>query len=290
MLSSSPWLAWFFASVLMALAVRAAARLALARASGGLPAGVRNAEAAHAAMGFGMAALLAPGLPRPPTAASLCFFAALTAFAAFTWVGRVGARLRGRTTNCGCAPKDSTHLLDPHHAIVGAAMIVMLLQPGMGNRIGAGIGAGAGIGSGGAGAGTGSGTGISADALTAMPGMMTQTTGAPSVAILLFLAYVWLSALVLGYGMTRVLPAVAGPTLADGVGRLGGAEVNANANANARLPQTDDVGMSARARKVAGLARAVAGGDSSMALLGSPATVYGCELAMTVLTGLMLLS
>jgi hypothetical protein len=75
--------------------------------------------------------------------------------------------------------------------------------------------------------------------------------------VLLFLAYVWLSALVLGYGMTRVLPAVTGPMQADAVGRL---------------------------------ARTVTVGDGSTALLGSPATVYGCELAMTVLTGLMLLS
>lgn len=213
MLSDSALLSWFCTLVLLALAARATARLALARGSGGgLTGAARNAEVAHAAMGFGMAILLVPGLPRPPTSVSVAFFAALTAFAAYTSVRGATARLRGRQVNCGCAPKDSTHLLDPHHAIVGAAMIVMLLRPA----------ADLGMGS--------------------MPGMTTMLpTGAPGVALLAFLGYVWVAALVLGYGMTKLLPVTAG---SNGTG----------------------------------------------ALLGSPATIYGCELAMTVLTGLMLLS
>ncbi|MBR7839729.1 DUF5134 domain-containing protein [Actinospica durhamensis] len=212
---------WFFTLILLALAARAVARLVLARASGGLPDAVRHAELAHAAMGLGMAILLVPGLPRPPTALSVSFFAALAAFAVFAWVRGVTARWRGRTTNCGCAPKNSAHLLDPHHAIVGAAMVVMLLYPAAG-----GMDMG----------------GASAGGMAGMAGMTGAATGSPAVTVLVFLGYVWLSALVLGYGMTRLLPAAA--------------EVDGGA----------------------------------LALLGSPATVYGCELAMTVLTGLMLLS
>jgi hypothetical protein len=214
MLGNSALLSWFFTLVLLALAARATARLLLARGSGELTGAARDAEVSHAAMGFGMAVLLVPGLPRPPTAVSLSFFAALTVFAVFAWVRRAASRLRGQMTNCGCAPKDSAHLLDPHHAVVGAAMIVMLLRPAAGM------------------------------AMDSMPGMTTMPpTGAPGVAVLVFLAYVWVAALVLGYGMTKLLPATVG--------------VN---------------------------------GSGTGALLGSPATVYGCELAMTVLTGLMLLS
>jgi Domain of unknown function (DUF5134) len=216
MLANSSLLSWFCTLVLLALAGRATARLALAHGSGALGRSARHAETAHAAMGFGMAVLLIPGLPRPPTAVSLCFFAALTAFAVFTWGRGLTARVRGRATDCGCAPRDATHLLDPHHAVVGAAMIVMLLRPAADMDPGMGMGA--------------------------MPDMAALPTGAPGVAVLVFLAYVWIAALVLGYGMTRLLPAIVTP---DAVG--------------------------------------------AQALLGSPATVYGCELAMTVLTGLMLL-
>ena len=212
---------WFFTLVLTALAARAVTRLVLARASGGLTSAVRHAELAHAAMGFGMAILLVPGLPRPPTALSVSFFAALAAFAVFAWTQGVVARWRGRVTNCGCAPGNSAHLLDPHHAIVGAAMVVMLLYP---TADGMGMG------------------GASTSGMAGMAGMTGAATGSPGVTVLLFLGYVWLSALVLGYGMTRLLPAAAD---LDG---------------------------------------------GALALLGSPATVYGCELAMTVLTGLMLLS
>lgn len=213
MLGDCAFLSWFFTLVLLALAARATARLMLAQGSAGLTGAARDAELSHAAMGFGMAILLAPGLPRPPTAVSLSFFAALTAFAVLTSARGLTARLRGQAANCGCAPKDSTHLLDPHHAIVGAAMIVMLLRPAADMN------------------------------MASMPGMTTVLpTGAPDVAVLAFLAYVWVAALVLGYGMTKLLPATVGTT------------------------------------------------DGTRALLGSPATVYGCELAMTVLTGLMLLS
>lgn len=208
MLSISPLLAWFFTLVLLLLATRATARLAVSRPSG-LD---RNRELGHAAMGFGMAALLAPGLPRPPLVVSVTFFAALATWATFDWAQRALARLRGRTVkSCAGTSSGGTHLLDPHHAIVSAAMVVMLLRPGMGT----------------------------ASAAHTMPGMAMGTS--PGTAAVLLLAYVWIAALILGFGMTRVL------------------------------------------------ASSAASGETQ-AVLSSPATVYACELAMTVLTGLMLVT
>lgn len=208
MLSISPLLAWFFTLVLLLLAGRATARLAVSRLSGI----ERNRELGHAAMGFGMAVLLVPGLPKPPLALSVGFFTALAALAAFDWGRRTWARLRGRGTIDSCST-GGTHLLDSHHAIVGVAMVVMLLRPGMATAA------------------------PELSAMQAMPGMTMGDT--PSAAMLILLAYVWIAALVLGIGMTRVL---ADATTADG------------------------------------------------SVLSSPATVYACELAMTVLTGLMLVT
>jgi hypothetical protein len=224
----SPLLAWFFTLVLLLLAGRATARLALSATRSPITARDRNRELGHAAMGFGMAVLLAPGLPRPPLDVSVSFFSALAAFAAFDWARTVWARSqsrsrsRGRAVDCCASSAGSErggHLLDPHHAIVGMAMVAMLLRPGMGTA-----------------AGMSGMAGMSATSATA--------GSAPGTTVLLLLAYVWIAALVLGVGMTRVLA-------------VGEAESAAAA------PGT---------------------------LLASPATVYACELAMTVLTGLMLLS
>ena len=209
----SPLLAWFFTLVLLLLAGRATARLTI---SGPLSPAERNRELGHAAMGFGMAVLIAPGVPRPPLTVSACFFSALAAFAAFDWGRRAVARFRGRAVD-SCGPTDhGAHLLDPHHAIVGVAMVVMLLRP-----MGAAGGA----------------TGMAGMSGMTMAGMGTGST--PGTAVLLLLAYIWIAALLLGIGMTRVLAAEPA---------------------------------------------------ESSAVLSSPATVYACELAMTVLTGLMLLS
>lgn len=221
MLPSSPLLGWSFALVLLGLGARAAACLALSRrcpTRRRLSPAARNREIGHAAMGFGMAALLAPGVPRPPLAVSTCFFAALAAFAAYTWVQRLSARRRGRSGE-SCAPDDYARLLDPHHAVVGAAMVVMLLRPGMhasATRLGA----------------------------AAMPGMVMAGT-VPSTTVLAFLGYVWVAALVLGFGLTGIL----------------------SNNPAAPPPAADE----------------------SWTLLSCPAIVYASELAMTVLTGLMLL-
>src|SRR5258708_22432355 len=87
-LSISPPLAWLFTRVLLLLAARATARLAVSR----LPGLDRNRELGHAAMSFGMAALLVPGLPRPPLVVSVTFFAALATWATFDWAQRGLAR------------------------------------------------------------------------------------------------------------------------------------------------------------------------------------------------------
>ena len=214
MLSISPLLAWFFTLILLLLAGRATARLVLARRGAvehPLSPAQRHREFAHAAMGFGMAVLLAPGAPRPPQAVSVGFFVGLAALAFLGWGRRLwNARRRTGHTD-SCAPSgERTHLLDPHHAIVGVAMVVMLLRQ----------------------------SGGATNAAAAMPGMGMMGGASPSATVLFFLAYVWMAALVLGYGMTRVLAA----------------------------------------------------DRPSGALLSAPATVYACELAMTVLTGLMLLN
>lgn len=210
MLPISPLLAWSFTLVLLLLAGRALARLAVEHLSGI----ERNREIGHAAMAVGMAALLVPDMPRPPNAVSVGFFAALAAWAAFDWGRRAYARLRGREVDsCTGSP-----LLDSHHAIVGAAMVAMLLRPGMGTAT-----------------------------ASAMPGMAMGGTS-PGTAMLLLIAYAWIAALVLGVGMTRVLAATAD---------------SADSADSAGQTQT---------------------------LLSSAATVYACELAMTVLTGLMLVA
>lgn len=236
MLSISPLLAWFFTVVLILLAGRATARLVLARRTAFAPPhphplspSMRHREIGHAAMGFGMAALLAPGLPRPPQAVSVCFFAGLAALAFLGWGRRLWDARRGRPTagSCGSATQRA-HLLEPHHAIVGLAMVIMLLRP----------------------SGSATGSGVT------MPGMA-MGGAAPSTTMLFFLAYVWIAALVLGYGMTRVLAAERPAPAVAGLGGPGAV---------------------------------VAAAADSGALLSSPATVYACELAMTVLTGLMLLN
>ncbi|MBR7829214.1 DUF5134 domain-containing protein [Actinospica sp. MGRD01-02] len=235
MRSITPLLAWFFTLVLLLLAARATACLVVSRpARRGRQARSdrvrdidRNREFGHAAMALGMAALLAPGIPRPPSVVSVTFFAALAAWAAFDWCQRLLARIRGREVrSCTGAAAAGPHLLDPHHAIVSAAMVVMLLRPGMGAAS------------------------ASASAVTgsAMPGM--AMGAAPSTPTLLLVGYVWIAALVLGVGMTRVLAVAAAP---------------------AGSPGQDHA-------------------CRSQAVLSSPATVYACELAMTVLTGLMLVT
>jgi hypothetical protein len=245
MLSITPLLSWFFTLVLLLLAARATACLVVSRSarrarpprSDRLRDIDRNREFGHAAMALGMAALLAPGIPRPPSVVSVTFFAALAAWATFDWCQRLLARIRGRTVkSCTGAGASGPHLLDPHHAIVSAAMVVMLLRPGTGPAS-ASVPAAAGA----------------AAAGSTMPGMTMDV--APSTPTLVLLGYVWIAALVLGVGMTRVLAVAAVP--AAPVGGPGPSQPHAS---------------------------------HSQAVLSSPATVYACELAMTVLTGLMLVT
>jgi hypothetical protein len=106
---------------------------------------------------------------------------------------------------------------------------------------------------------------------------MAVGTTTPNAAILLLLAYVWIAALVLGHGMTRVL--VLPRPDAGGVPNAAGAR-------NAVGPGSAGGAVGARSAGGAGNA----GSAGAVALLSSPATVYACEIAMTVLTGLMLLT
>ena len=261
MLSITPLLGWFFTLVLLLLAARATACLVVSRPARSdrtrAQAIDRNREFGHAAMALGMAALLAPGIPRPPSAVSVTFFAALAAWAAFDWVQRLLARIRGREVKtCTGAAAGGPHLLDPHHAIVSAAMVVMLLRPGMGSASAASSSSAA------------TATATSA-AGSAMPGMTMDV--APSTPTLLLVGYIWIAALVLGVGMTRVLAAAAVPagSQAAGAGRQAtSAESPAQIQSHASHSQA----------------------SHSQAVLSSPATVYACELAMTVLTGLMLVT
>ncbi|HZP53084.1 DUF5134 domain-containing protein [Actinocrinis sp.] len=209
--------AWPSAAVLVALAVRSAARLAADRAPAdpGLPAcGLtsRTGDAVHLAMAAGMVPMLVP-LGVPPVAL-LAFFGATTAFVAGTWLrGSARRRLaawRGAAVQCRPA-----HALEPHHVIVGLAMIVMAWH----------MDAGTSAMPGGAAMATMPGTTASADQL------LVST---------LALIYTWTAVVILGGGLAKA--------------------------ATARPLPTDPV-----------------------ALLAAPVTIYTCELAMTVVMGLMLL-
>ena len=215
--------AWPSAAVLVALAVRSAARLAADRAPAdpGLPAcGLtsRTGDAVHLAMAAGMVPMLVP-LGVPPVAL-VAFFGATTAFVAGTWL-RGATRRRLAAWRGAAVPCHPAHALEPHHVIVGLAMIVMAWHMSSGTS-----------------------------AMSAMPGMATSSDQFPvstlvpastlGTASTLALIYTWTAVVILGGGLAKA--------------------------AAARPLPTDPV-----------------------ALLAAPVTVYTCELAMTVVMGLMLL-
>jgi hypothetical protein len=205
--------AWSCAAVLLVLAVRSAARLLADRAPAdpGVPGCAltsRTGDAVHLVTSAGMIAMLLP-LGLPPLAL-VAFFSAVTAFVAGSWVLRVTKRQlalrRGGTAACRPA-----HALEPHHVVVGLAMIVMAARTADSGSAGVMSGmAGMGASSGWAGLGT------------------------------LSLIYVWAAVLVLGGGLAKAASMQPAPT-------------------------------------------------GTAAVLAAPVTVYACELAMTVVMGLMLL-
>jgi hypothetical protein len=200
--------AWPSAAVLVALAVRSAARLAADRAPAdpnvpGCTLTSRTGDTVHLAMAAGMVPMVIP-LGVPPIVL-IALFSTTTAFVAGTWLRR-SARRRLASRRGGVVPCRPAHALEPHHVIIGLAMIVMAWQM--------------------------------SDGMSAMPGM-----GAPANPLTistLALIYTWTAVVILGGGLAKA--ASAQPLPSDRI-----------------------------------------------ALLGAPVTVYTCELAMTVVMGLMLL-
>lgn len=211
---------WSCVIVLLALAGRSAARLLSDRAPVGPAAPAcgltsRTGDVIHLAMAAGMAAMIVP-LGLPP-AALTALFSATTVGTAGTWLERVWRRrlasLRGAPVPCRPA-----HALEPHHLIVGLAMIAMAMRMD--------------------GALSGGGS------MVGMPGMAGAANVAASASWLslgtLSLIYVWAAVLVLGSGLVKAV---------------------------STRPVPND----------------------AVAILAAPVTVYACELAMTVVMGLMLL-
>jgi hypothetical protein len=224
---------WFCVIVLLGLAARSAARLVSDRASadpGAPTCGLtsRVGDVVHLAMTAGMVAMLVP-LGLPPIVL-MAFFSATTAFSAGGWLRR-GWRRRLATSRGGVVPCRPAHALEPHHLIVGLAMIVMAARTGADS--GADLGTAGAVG------------------MTGMPGMpgtaaMPATaTGFASASWLslgtLSLLYVWVAVLVLGGGLVKAVTTRPVP-------------------------------------------------NDAVAILAAPVTVYACELAMTVVMGLMLLA
>lgn len=216
--------AWASAVVLVALALRSAARLVADRApiirattestaavgsAPGCALTSRAGDAIHLAMAAGMVPMVVP-LGVPP-AVLVGFFGAITALVAGSWLRRVWRR-RLAVRRGGAVPCRPAHALEPHHVIIGLAMIVMAWQMA-------------------------GGTGTASDGMSAMPGM-TAASG-PSLGTLA-LIYTWSAVVILGCGLAKAAASQPAP---------------------------------------AGVA----------AILSAPTTVYTCELAMTIVMGVMLL-
>jgi hypothetical protein len=211
-----PVAAWSCAAVLLALAARSAARLLADRAPAdpavsGCGRTSRTGDAIHLATSAGMAAMVVPiGLP---PLVLVTFFSVTTAFVAGSWLLRVTRRQfalrRGVAARCRPA-----HALEPHHVLVGLAMVVMALRM------------------------SGSGRTASGGAMNGMAGM-TASSGSLNLSTLA-LIYVWVAVLFLGAGLAKAASAQPAPS-------------------------------------------------GAVAVLAAPVTVYACELAMTVVMGLMLL-
>jgi hypothetical protein len=203
---------WSCAIVLLALAARSAARLLSDRAptDPNAPACTltsRVGDAIHLTMAAGMVAMVVP-LGLPPVALT-AFFSATTALTAGVWARRVLARrlaiARGRAAPCRPA-----HALEPHHLIVGLAMIVMAVRMGS----------------------------VRVGSMTGMTGMDSSVTWLSLST--LSLLYVWAAVLVLGGGLVKAVTTRPVP-------------------------------------------------NDAVAILAAPVMVYACEVAMTVVMGLMLL-
>lgn len=221
---------WSCVIVLLALAARSAARLVSDRTPADPTAPTcsltsRVGDVVHLTMAGGMVAMVVP-LGLPPIAL-ITFFCATTAFSARAWLRRV-LRRRLAIWRGGVAPCRPAHALEPHHLIIGLAMIAMAARMN-----------GPGLGSLGSGLGTGSGSG--AGSMVGMSGMTGMAASASWLSLgTLSLIYVWVAVLVLGAGLVKAVTTRPVP-------------------------------------------------NDTVAILAAPVTVYACELAMTVVMGLMLL-
>ncbi len=236
-----PLAAWCCTAVLLALAVRSAARLLADRAPAdpavpGCSLTSRGGDAIHLVTSVGMAVMVVPVAFVSDSAmaiALLALFSATTAYVLGAWLARVLRRTfavrRGGGARCRPA-----HALEPHHVIVGLAMIAMVARM-LGTNAGYGSGAVPGSGSGPA--------GVMA-AMPGMQGMAGMPDGSSGTLWLtlgtLSLLYVWTAALCLGAGLAKAAIAQPAP-------------------------------------------------NGAAAVLAAPVTVYACEVAMTVVMGLMLL-
>lgn len=172
--------AWPSAAVLVALAVRSAARLAADRAPAdpGLPVcGLtsRTGDAVHLATAAGMVPMLVP-LGVPPTAL-VGFFSATTTFVASAWLRR-SARRRLAAWRGAAVPCRSAHALEPHHVIVSLVMIVMACHMD--------------------------------SEMSAMPGMAASSNGV--TVSTLALIYTWTAVVFLGGGLAKAAAAQPLPT------------------------------------------------------------------------------
>ena len=207
---------WSCVIVLLALAARSAARLLSDRVPTGPDAPAcgltsRVGDVIHLTTASGMVVMMVP-LGFPPMALA-AFFSATTTFSGGAWLRRVWQR-RLAASRGGVAPCRPAHALEPHHLIIGLAMIGMAAR---GSAAGSAIG------------------------MTGMAGMAGMATSASWLSLsTLSLIYVWAAVLVLGGGLVKA----------------------------------------ASTRPVP---------DGTVAILAAPVTVYTCELAMTVVMGLMLL-
>lgn len=214
--------AWPGAAVLLALAARSVARLAADRAPAdpsvpGCSLTSRTGDAIHLAMAAGMVPMVVPlGVP---SSLLLGFFSVTTAVVAGAWLRRI-ARRRIAVWRGALVPCRPAHALEPHHVIIGLAMVLM--------AAGAGMTANCGM----------AGAGMSGAGMSAMPGMVASSRWL--LGSTLALIYTWTAVVFLGGGLAKVAAAQPLPT-------------------------------------------------SRAALLAAPVTVYTCELAMTVVMGLMLL-
>lgn len=221
---------WSCVIVLLALAARSAARLLSDRAPADPTAPTcsltsRVGDGLHLTMAGGMVAMVAP-LGLPPIAL-IAFFSATTAFSAGTWLRRVLLR-RLAVSRGGVASCRPAHALEPHHLIIGLAMIAMAARmddPGLGSF----------------GSGFGTGPGAGASSMAGMSGMAGMAASGSWLGLgTLSLIYVWAAVLVLGWGLVKTVTTRPVP-------------------------------------------------NDAVAILAAPVTVYACELAMTVVMGLMLL-